>query len=97
MYGMNTHWQFREPLTEAFRQSLEQNLVQPAAAAPGFHAYYALTLTDREVVSWQVWETQADAERFLQHVAPWIQQNVSPLLTSPPQRIAAEIAIAREK
>ena len=44
-----------------------------------------------------VWDSQADAETFLQRVAPWIQQNVAPLLANPPQRTGSEILLYREK
>lgn len=97
MYAVNTHFQFREPMSENLRDAIVQNIVDPLSKAPGFRGYYAMAPSDRDVVTFMVWDSQADAERYLEQVTPWMQQNVVPHLTNPPQRTGGEVVDSRQK
>lgn len=84
-------------MSENLRDAIVQNIVDPLPKSPRFRGYYAMAPSDRDVVTFIVWDSQADAARYTEQVSPWMPQNVVPHLTNPPQRTGGEVVVSRQK
>jgi len=93
MYAVNTRFRFRAALSDGFRKELEQVVVDHLAKAPGFHDFYALAASERELVTFHLWESQADAQHGLHLVGDWIREHLEPNLTRALERSAGEVLI----
>lgn len=58
---------------------------------PGLRTYYDAQVADDAFLSVTVWDSQADCEKGLQQLGPWVKQHLAPLLVGAPQREAGEI------
>ena len=93
MYAVNTRFRFRTALSDGFRKELEQVVVDHLAKAPGFHEFYAVAASEREIVTFHLWDSQADAQRGLHLVGDWIREHLEPNLTRALERSAGEVLI----
>lgn len=93
MYAVNTRFRFRTPVSDAFRQQVARLVTDELTTAPGFRSFYAVAASDRELVTFHVWESQAHAQEGLYRVGEWVRQYIEPELTSALERSAGEIVI----
>ena len=57
----------------------------------GLRSYYDTQVADDAFLSITVWDSQADCEKGLQQLGPWVAQNLGPLLAGAPQREGGEV------
>jgi hypothetical protein len=60
----------------------------------GFKAFYMVFGSDDIVFSVSLFTNKAVAEGSTQKLMPWINENLGPLLASPPEAIDGEVAIS---
>jgi hypothetical protein len=93
MYAVNTRFRFGVPVSDDFRAELEQVVATRLAAAPGFRDFYAVAATDRELVTFHVWDDQGAAQAGLHMVGEWIRERIEPNLARALERSAGEVVI----
>src|SRR5215207_4152883 len=93
MYAVNTRFRFRAALSDGLRKELEQVVVDQLAKAPGFYNFYAVAASERELVTFHLWESQAAAQYGLHLVGDWIREHIEPNLTRGLERSASEVLI----
>lgn len=84
-----------------YKVSSVDEVVQRASAGfvplisqgPGFIAYYILDAGDGVVASISLFETQAGAEESDRMAASWVQENIAPLVSGPPEITAGEVKV----
>ncbi|SRR5216684_7090599 len=93
MYAVNTRFRFRTAVSDSFRQAIEQVVRDQLARAPGFRCFYAVAVSDRELVTFHVWKNQAAAQQGLHLVGDWISEHLEPELKTAIERCSGEIVI----
>jgi hypothetical protein len=72
-------------------QSIEQDLPPIARESPGFRGVYFARLSDEELMTVWLWDSEADWEVALARMGPLLQQTVVPYLAQPPERFGGEV------
>jgi hypothetical protein len=93
VYAVNTRFRFRAAVSDAFRRELEQVVSDQLAHVPGFRGFYAVSASERELVTFHVWDSQDAAQNGLNLVGDWIRDRIEPDLTRALERSAGEILI----
>ncbi len=93
MYAVNTRFRFRTGVSDAFRQDIERLVVDQLATAPGFQRFYAVAASDRELVTFHVWDSQQAAQDGLHLVGDWIREHIEPELATALERRAGDVII----
>jgi hypothetical protein len=93
MYAVNTRFRFRTAVSDNFRQAIEQVVRDQLGRAPGFRCFYAVAVSEHELVTFHVWENQSAAQQGLHLVGDWIREHLEPALKTALERRAGEVVI----
>ena len=78
--------QLKPRITEDFLPNVVDKL-------PGFVAYYFIRLSDTELASLSLFETREQAEKSIQVIREWIEENLSEMVTREPEAYAGEVIV----
>jgi len=85
------------PMSQDEQQSLMQRMehdVPPIAReSPGFRGLNFVRLSDDELMTVWLWDSEADWEAALARFGPLLQQYVVPNLAQPPERVGGEVVL----
>jgi heme-degrading monooxygenase HmoA len=60
----------------------------------GFHAFYSVRVSDREVINISFWDSREDAERGFAAARPAMSELLGPIMDGPPARISGELTFS---
>lgn len=95
MYAVIGRFAFRTAPDATLRARVAQEILDPLSTSPGFHSLYFVRASDTDTTVVHLWESQTDAERGLQLIAPRIQQLAAEGLVSGVERSMGEVALQR--
>ncbi len=72
-------------------QSIEQDIPPIARESPGFRGVYFARLSDDELMTVWLWDSEADWDAALARMGPLLQQHVVPHLAQPPERVGGDV------
>jgi hypothetical protein len=72
-------------------QSIEQDIPPMARQSPGFRGVFFARVSDDELMTVWLWDSEADWEAALARMGPLLQQHVVPHLAQPPERLGGEV------
>lgn len=73
---------------------VEDGFIPIISRLPGFVSYMVVDAGDGVVASVSVFESEEDAEQSNTAAAAWVRENLSDVITEPPEVTAGEIALA---
>jgi len=71
-------------------QSIEQDIPPMARQSPGFRGVFFARVSDDELMTVWLWDSEADWEAALARMEPLLQ-HVVPHLAQPPERLGGEV------
>ncbi|MBM3946880.1 MAG: hypothetical protein FJ315_05715 [SAR202 cluster bacterium] len=85
------------PMDQAERdgliQRIEQDIPPIARTSPGFRGVYFARVSDDELLTVWLWDSEAAWEAALARFGPLLQEYVIPNLTEPPERVGGEVVV----
>jgi hypothetical protein len=95
MYAVIGRFAFRAAPDAALRARIEEEIIDPLSRLPGFRTLYLVSASETDTAVVHLWDSQADAERGLQLIAPRTRQLAEEGLVSPAERSIGEVAMQR--
>lgn len=74
-------------------QRMEQDVPPIARESRGFRGVYFVRLSDDELMTVWLWDSEPDWEAALARFGPLLQQYVVPNLAQPPERAGGEVVV----
>ena len=78
---------------QSLMQRIEQDIPPTARESPGFRGVYFARLSDDELMTVWLFDSQAAWEAALPRFGPLLQQYVVPNLAQPPERVGGEVVV----
>jgi hypothetical protein len=74
-------------------QRIEQDIPPLARESAGFRGVYFARLSDDELMTVWLWDSEAEWEAALARFGPFLQQHVVPNLAQSPERVSGEVVV----
>ncbi|HEX5387337.1 MAG TPA: hypothetical protein VFW66_11585 [Gemmatimonadales bacterium] len=81
---------------DALGRQLHDGFVPMLQSVPGFHAYYALNVDDRELITISVFESRSGAEESNRRAAEYLVSNPAPIDAGRPEVMQGEVLTSAE-
>ena len=96
MYVNVGRFRFR-PMGQDDRQSLmrrmEKDLPPLVQESPGFRGLYLTRVSDNELMTVWLWDSQADWDAAFVRFGPLLQEYILPNVAQPPERVGGEVVL----
>jgi heme-degrading monooxygenase HmoA len=97
MFLTSSRSQFAVPLTEAEFQQGEKIVDSTMVTAPGFRVHYMIMISDTEMFSLSVWDSEADFQKAVETGRPAMQKLLESKLAGTSQVTSGQVRLRSEK
>lgn len=94
MYVSIRQYEGLDQMDEVARR-VDEGFVSLIGEMPGFVAYYLVDAGNGTGATISIFEDQATAEESNRRAADWVNENIAPLVPSPPQIMVGEVRVSK--
>lgn len=94
MYAVVTRYRFHLPLTEAQRHLIDTDVLEGTfQQTPGFQVFYAVQVSEHELMAISLWDNEGAANNALQRAAPALHRILGNVMAGQAERTQGEVVV----
>lgn len=91
MYANMRRYKMEPASVDELKRRVEEGFISIVGDVPGFLAYYFVRAGEGEIVSINIFEDQAGAEKSAGEAADWVEKNIPSLVPAGPEITSGEV------